>query len=66
MAGIKPRGNDIVENKGIIFHEKINQNYQIQAGGVAQVVENLLCKYKALSSNTSPTKKTNGMLHNRV
>jgi hypothetical protein len=27
------------------------------AGGVAQEVECLLCKYKALNSNSSPTKK---------
>jgi hypothetical protein len=26
-------------------------------GGMAQVVEYLLCKYEALSSNSSPTKK---------
>jgi hypothetical protein len=28
-----------------------------RAGGVAQVVEHLLCKDKALSSNSRPTKK---------
>jgi hypothetical protein len=30
------------------------------AGGVAQVVEHLLCKDKALSSNPIPTKKKSG------
>jgi hypothetical protein len=29
----------------------------IWTGGVAQVIECLLCKYKALRSNPSPTKK---------
>jgi hypothetical protein len=29
-------------------------------GGVAQVVEGLLCKHKALSSNPSPTKNKMG------
>jgi hypothetical protein len=33
------------------------QNKTKQAGGVAQVVEYLLCNCKALSSNRSPTKK---------
>jgi hypothetical protein len=32
-------------------------NEDSQAGGVTQAVECLLCKYKALSSNPSPTKK---------
>jgi hypothetical protein len=29
-------------------------------GAVAQVVEHLFCKLKALSSNTSPTKRKKG------
>jgi hypothetical protein len=32
-------------------------------GGVAQVVEYLLCTYKALSSNSSPTKKKKKNVH---
>jgi hypothetical protein len=36
------------------------QNNQVKwSGGVAQGVKSILCKYKALSSNHSPTKKKN-------
>jgi hypothetical protein len=34
-------------------------------GGVAQVVEHLLCECKALSSNSNPTKRLKEMIYNK-
>jgi hypothetical protein len=40
-----------------VYSIKIISETENRTGGVAQVVEHLLCKHKALSSNTSLTKK---------
>jgi isopentenyldiphosphate isomerase len=41
----------------LVGNEQVNKNKHFRAGSVAQTVEWLLCKLKALSSNSSPTKK---------
>jgi hypothetical protein len=40
----------------LLNHRKTNNSFKNETGGVAQVVEHLLCQYKALSSNPSQTK----------
>jgi hypothetical protein len=48
-------------SQGKIFHQKSSPVYPqataIWTGGVAEVVEYLLCKCEALSSNLKPTKE---------